>query len=172
MLFRAAVAILVGGLVISIGSSVAAGVEQYQSMVMVATVVQFYTEGELADMRRRSQANLAMKKQTMTPGTVITDQEVLALSREYLLNASRRLQFSPPEMQAQAQQVAEREVQQWFKQSSPPTPQDVYTDLRMRFYALYTEEELRVIAQSPRCVAAVQAGNLPTSAEVRQWSSQ
>lgn len=170
MQFRVGIAILVSGLVVAVGSSVVGGVEQYQSMVMVGTVVQFYTEGELADMRRRSQANLQRKKETMVPGTVITDQEVLALSREYLLNANRRFQFSPPEMQAQAKLVAEREVQQWFKQSSPPTPQDIYTDLKMRFYALYTDEEMRIIAQSPRCTAAMQVGNFPTSAEVRQWA--
>jgi hypothetical protein len=171
MIFKAGIALFSGAAVFA-GYCGMKGVEMYQNMVSTLVMVLFFSDEEKDEMRRRSQENLVLKKKTMEPGARLTDKEVLVLPPEFWRNADRRRQTASPEVLASVTARAEQEVQKYFRRTSPHTPDDTFTELRMRLSALYTDEELRLIAHSPVCIAAVEAGNFPTSAEVRKWSQQ
>jgi hypothetical protein len=171
MLRTGAILTLAGiSLAYSATPTLAAGDKFRQSMVFGTKVRMSLTEEELAEMRRRSQEHIAFRKKT-EPGCRITDQELLMLSKEFLVNASRRIQASDVATLADLSRRAEKEVTEWFQAASSNDPVDIARDLKVRFYCVYTDEELRLIARSPKCLAALHAGNVLTSAEVRKYAS-
>jgi hypothetical protein len=165
------VLLLVSSLLVANGSpAAAAGDKFHQSMVFGTKVRMSLTEEELTEMRRRSQEHIAQRKKT-EPGCRITDQELLMLSREFLVNASRRIQAADVATLAELSRKAEKEVKEWFQAASSKDPEDIVRDLKVRYYCVYTDEELGLIARSPKCLAALHVGNVLTSAEVRKYAS-
>jgi hypothetical protein len=130
-------------------------------------VSQFLTEDELAEIRRRNQDHMAQAKMG---GTV--DSGALRIPEEFIDDIGRRALSTSPQTMADLSLWSKREAMSAFPRNSPPEAEDIGRLLRTALIMHYTEEEVTLITQSPRCRAAVVAGNIPTSLEVIQWTQQ
>jgi hypothetical protein len=173
--YTAGSAVTVAGIAVSalmLGLYVQRREEAMDSAVEKLVLWRCLTEDEQAQMRQVNQAYLSKRKQSMTLGVGIRIQYADATQGSEELQHRARLRYEtlPAGMRSTQEKGARQDLQQWIQCKTPVTPAEIQHDLQLWYAMLYDEEELGMIAQSPRCRAAIAASEFPTSEEVRLWS--